>query len=160
MSKNNSSHKKMPSNNYIHNYNNNNINININNNNNININNNNMNNLIGNQNYNPKTIIKKKLYSNPNIKVDINDMKIDNINVNKNKHHKGISKKKNEFLKKKELEKIKKENELEEQIKDHLKCYICLCQVTKPKMCMYCKRICCEQCINKWLENHSFCGIC
>ena len=165
MSKNNFSHKKMPSNNYIHNYNNNNnINININNNNNnnnININNNNMNNLIENQNCNPKTImIRKKLNSNPNIKVDINNMKIDNININKNKHHKGISKKKNEFLKKKELEKIKKENELEEQIKDHLKCYICLCQVTKPKMCMYCKRICCEQCINKWLENHSFCGIC
>ena len=55
---------------------------------------------------------------------------------------------------------MKKEQELEEQIRDSLKCYICLSKVTKPKMCNFCKRICCEVCINKWLENHSFCGIC
>ena len=27
-------------------------------------------------------------------------------------------------------------------------------------MCPYCKRNCCEDCINKWLEDHNFCGIC
>ena len=63
-------------------------------------------------------------------------------------------------IEKKELEEMKKEKELEEQIRDSLKCYICLSKVSKPKMCNYCKRICCEVCINKWLENHSFCGIC
>ena len=55
---------------------------------------------------------------------------------------------------------MKIENELEEQIKDHLKCYICLCQLTRPKMCIHCKRMCCEECINRWLQQHSFCGIC
>ena len=70
------------------------------------------------------------------------------------------STKKDEFKKKKELEKIQKEKELEEQIKDHLKCYICLGNIQKPKMCPYCKRNCCEECINKWLEDHNFCGIC
>ena len=70
------------------------------------------------------------------------------------------STKKDEFKKKKELEKIKKEKELEEQIKDHLKCYICLGNIQKPRMCPYCKRNCCEECINKWLEDHNFCGIC
>jgi hypothetical protein len=54
-------------------------------------------------------------------------------------------------MEKKELEKIKKENELQEQIRDSLKCYICLSKVTKPKMCNFCKKICCEVCINKWL---------
>ena len=63
-------------------------------------------------------------------------------------------------MEKKELEKIKKENELNEQIRDSLKCYICLSKVTKPKMCNFCKKICCEVCINKWLENKSYCGMC
>ena len=90
-------------------------------------------------------------------------------NQNINPKNKGISKlnfqknkKEKELAKKKELEiqKKKKEDELEEQIRDHLKCYICLSKVTKPKMCKYCKRICCEKCINHWLENHNFCGIC
>ena len=33
-------------------------------------------------------------------------------------------------------------------------------KVTKPRMCNYCKRICCEECIKKWLEEHNACGIC
>lgn len=58
------------------------------------------------------------------------------------------------------LEEKKKNEELENQIRDHFKCYICLSKVHKPKVCRYCKKICCEKCINKWLENHNFCGIC
>ena len=50
--------------------------------------------------------------------------------------------------------------ELENQIRDHLKCYICLSEIHNPKMCKYCKRICCQKCIDKWLRTHSFCGIC
>ena len=65
-----------------------------------------------------------------------------------------------QLAKKKEQEDIRREKELEDQIRDSLKCYICLGKVTKPKMCNYCKRICCEACINRWLQNHSFCGIC
>ena len=61
---------------------------------------------------------------------------------------------------KKMEEKMRKEKELESQIRDHLKCYICLSKVNKPKMCKFCKKICCESCINKWLQNKKFCGIC
>ena len=60
----------------------------------------------------------------------------------------------------KEIEEQKKEDQLEDEIRDHLKCYICLGKVTNPKMCKYCKKICCAQCIDHWLEDHDFCGIC
>ena len=65
-----------------------------------------------------------------------------------------------ERKKKEEMEKIRKEKEIEEQIRDSLKCYICLTKVTKPRMCKICKRISCDACIRKWLENHNCCGIC
>ena len=54
----------------------------------------------------------------------------------------------------------KKEMQLENEIRDHLKCYICLTKVNKPAMCKYCKKICCKPCIDRWLLNHHFCGIC
>lgn len=57
-------------------------------------------------------------------------------------------------------ESMKKEIQLENEIRDHLKCYICLTKVNKPAMCKYCKKICCLPCINKWLVNHHFCGMC
>ena len=55
---------------------------------------------------------------------------------------------------------LKKEIEIEDNIRDYLKCYICLTKVIKPKMCKFCKRICCERCINRWMETHNFCGVC
>ena len=55
---------------------------------------------------------------------------------------------------------LKKELEIEDNIRDFLKCYICLAKVVKPKMCKYCKRMSCEKCINKWIETHNFCGVC
>ena len=57
-------------------------------------------------------------------------------------------------------ESMKKEIQLENEIRDHLKCYICLSKVNKPAMCKFCKKICCLPCINKWLLNHHFCGMC
>ena len=152
-------------NNYKNNYMNrndlNNLNNIQNNNNNNLINNNNnkpLNNVRDNNiNFNSRTIYASKRQLNFNKRIN-NDLGNDKDNIIK--PHREVSKKKNEFKKKKELEKMKKENELEEQIKDHLKCYICLCNITKPKMCLYCKRICCEECINRWLQQHSFCGIC
>ena len=55
-----------------------------------------------------------------------------------------------------------KEHEIEEQIRDKLKCNLCLTRVIKPKMCKYCKRISCEKCIIKWIEKykHNYCGFC
>ena len=80
---------------------------------------------------------------------------------NQNKNNKEMEKaKKLKELREKEIEDQKKENQLEDEIRDHLKCYICLGKVVKPKMCKYCKKICCSACIDQWLENHTFCGIC
>ena len=86
-------------------------------------------------------------------------------NLNNSSKKRNLSKKKfieekAKKLKEKEIEDQKKENQLEDEIRDHLKCYICLSKVFKPKMCRYCKKICCAKCIDKWLEDHSFCGIC
>ena len=57
-------------------------------------------------------------------------------------------------------EKQKKEEEMENKIRNFLKCFICLTKVTKPKMCKFCKNICCEACINNWLINHDTCVKC
>ena len=54
----------------------------------------------------------------------------------------------------------KKEIAVENEIRDKLKCYICLSKVKKPKMCKFCKRLCCSDCINSWLSGHDYCGIC
>ena len=84
----------------------------------------------------------------------------DNSSKNRNLSKKKFIEEKAKKLKEKEIEDQKKENQLEDEIRDHLKCYICLSKVFKPKMCRYCKKICCAKCIDKWLEDHSFCGIC
>ena len=82
-------------------------------------------------------------------------------NINKNGLRRSYNKSEIEKkLREKELEEQKKEDQLEDEIRDHLKCYICLGKVLKPKMCKYCKKICCSECIDHWLEDHSFCGIC
>ena len=94
-----------------------------------------------------------------------NNQNSSNLNNNNSSKNRNLSKKKfieekAKKLKEKEIEEQKKENQLEDEIRDHLKCYICLSKVFKPKMCRYCKKICCAKCIDKWLEDHSFCGIC
>ena len=94
-----------------------------------------------------------------------NNQNSSNLNNNNSSQNRNLSKKKfieekAKKLKEKEIEDQKKENQLEDEIRDHLKCYICLSKVFKPKMCRYCKKICCAKCIDKWLEDHSFCGIC
>ena len=101
----------------------------------------------------------------PNSSNDANNQNSSNLNNNNSSKNRNLSKKKfieekEKKLKEKEIEDQKKENQLEDEIRDHLKCYICLSKVFKPKMCRYCKKICCAKCIDKWLEDHSFCGIC
>ena len=88
------------------------------------------------------------------------DLNNNNSSKNRNLSKKKYIEEKAKKLKEKEIEDQKKENQLEDEIRDHLKCYICLSKVFKPKMCRYCKKICCAKCIDKWLEDHSFCGIC
>ena len=101
----------------------------------------------------------------PNSSNNANNQNSSNLNNNNSSKNRNLSKKKfieekAKKLKEKEIEDQKKENQLEDEIRDHLKCYICLSKVFKPKMCRYCKKICCAKCIDKWLEDHSFCGIC
>jgi len=57
-------------------------------------------------------------------------------------------------------EKPKNEKEIEDTLRDSFQCYICLSKVVKPKMCKVCKRMGCEECIIKWLQKYSYCGIC
>ena len=67
---------------------------------------------------------------------------------------------------KNELKKIDEEKPKEEkinsEIKDAIKCYICHGLITKPKMCQYCHRIACEKCLYNWFiikqkKNCSYC---
>ena len=127
--------------------NNNNNNINIRNNTNINTNKNNNNQRLENNAIN-------NIYSS-----NMHQNNISNLNKSTNLY---MKRKKYEYEKnkEKEIEKMKKENEIENNIRDVLQCYICLSKVINPTMCNYCKRICCEKCIKKWLENHNYCGIC
>ena len=61
-------------------------------------------------------------------------------------------------------EKIKKKKLEEElsraQVKDHLKCYICLNNIIKPRMCKFCKKLVCEECLKNWLKTKEICAFC
>ena len=64
-------------------------------------------------------------------------------------------------LKRIEEEKPKEEN-INSEIKDTVKCYICHGIITKPKMCQYCHRIACEKCLYNWfiIEQKKNCSYC
>ena len=67
---------------------------------------------------------------------------------------------------KNELNKIEEEKPKEEninsEIKDTVRCCICLGLVTKPKMCQFCHRIACEKCLYNWfiVEQNKNCSYC
>ena len=72
-------------------------------------------------------------------------------------------KKKEENEEKKEKEESAKiEENIGSEIKDTVKCYICLDKITKPKMCPHCHRIACEKCLYNWFItlNKIKCGFC
>ena len=60
-----------------------------------------------------------------------------------------------EILKKK----IQTENNKAE-IKDILKCYICMDKLKKPRLCKYCNRPACGACLQNWLKSKHSCGFC
>ena len=86
--------------------------------------------------------------SNTDINILNNNNEINNINPYLNNNIQQMS------------EEQKKEIEVENDIRDRLKCYICLSKVKKPKMCKFCSRLSCSNCINAWLSSHNYCGIC
>ena len=57
---------------------------------------------------------------------------------------------------------ICKEENIDNEIKDTVKCYICFEKITKPKMCPKCHRIACEKCLYNWFINlrKINCGFC
>ena len=55
---------------------------------------------------------------------------------------------------------LKKDKDIEQNIRDNLKCHFCLSKVINPKMCKYCKRVSCQKCISKWMETHNYCNFC
>ena len=46
------------------------------------------------------------------------------------------------------------------EISDLIKCYICLDKIKNPKMCIFCHRLACDECIRKWLNEKNTCGYC
>lgn len=85
---------------------------------------------------------------------DINSREIKN-----NKHFR-----KNSYdLKKKHLEEEKKKKLQQDnlaQVSDQIKCYICYEIIKNPKMCKYCNRFACEQCLIAWFKSKNICGFC
>ena len=60
---------------------------------------------------------------------------------------------------------IIKENEQDlskiiNEVEDLVKCYICLGQIKEPKMCIFCHRLACGNCLRQWLREKNRCGYC
>ena len=87
--------------------------------------------------------------------IDFNDEPKGLNNINKAKENKDKIKAKEELLKKK-----KQDENNKAEIKDKLKCYICMSQVKKPRACKYCNRPACQECLKLWLRTKNACGFC
>ena len=46
------------------------------------------------------------------------------------------------------------------QIKEQLKCHFCSLKVKNPRMCLFCKKLFCSDCIKNWLSLHDYCFYC
>ena len=157
---------------------NNNININ----NNLNLNTQNKTQIKKGNNYINDIIIENNLHNKDNISINIdyNKTKDNNNNITENNNKKPIIREKN-FLSKsiifieeknkenkvknreKEILDLKKRRENEKnkaEIMDQLKCYICMDKLKKPRICVFCHRPACDNCIKKWLDKKHHCGFC
>ena len=45
-------------------------------------------------------------------------------------------------------------------ISDFTKCYICLNFSKEPIICRYCGNLACKKCLDKWKKNNDKCGVC
>jgi hypothetical protein len=77
------------------------------------------------------------------------------IPYNNNNHSSSINNSQ-ELIKKNDQEK----NKIINEVKDLVKCYICLGQIKKPKMCNFCHRLACGDCIRQWIRENQKCGYC
>ena len=155
------------------NYNNNNLNIKNNNNNNafnnkIRFNNKNTTNIF--KNLKQKDIYKKNSELENIDKLNSGALIVnkDIINNIRNMNSKTIPVKKtnkNDILKKNQLskeEKIKREKEEKERsnIREKLKCYLCLGKIYQARMCLNCKIMACEKCVKNMIEKYGKCSNC
>ena len=155
------------------NYNNNNLNIKNNNNNNafnnnIKFNNKNITNIY--KNLKQKDIYKKNSELENIDKLNSGALMVnkDIINNIRNMNSKTIPVKKtnkNDILKKNQLskeEKIKREKEEKERsnIREKLKCYLCLGKIYQARMCLNCKIMACEKCVKNMIEKYGKCSNC
>ena len=103
---------------------------------------------------NDQIIPQNPIFNHPNINNNLNN------NINRNNTDINIVNNPMNLEAAQMSEEQKKEIEVENDIRDRLKCYICLSKVKKPKMCKFCSRLSCSNCINSWLSTHNYCGIC
>ena len=54
----------------------------------------------------------------------------------------------------------KEKEKIINEITDLIKYYICLDKIKEPKMCLFCHRLACGECIRKWLYQKNICGFC
>ena len=78
------------------------------------------------------------------------------INIPDNNNHSSNENKTQNIIKNNDQEKNKIINEVE----DLVKCYICLGQIKEPKMCRFCHRLACGNCLRQWLREKKTCGYC
>ena len=123
---------------------------------NFNTNNNNNHNLS--QIYHSQTIQITESPSIPRLHRNINK----NMFISKYKNRKDKMQKIPEKEEEQAKEESIKEDSIGSEIKDTVKCYICLDKITKPKMCPHCHRIACEKCLHNWFINlnKKKCGFC
>ena len=58
-------------------------------------------------------------------------------------------------------QKKKEEDEINRnQIRDNIKCYVCIDKIKNPRICKYCHRPACSECLRKWLSSKNQCGYC
>lgn len=127
--------------------------------------NNNQNNDIQN-NFKPKTVISNVHKKGSNRLHQSYNQNLKNIDNNSEQAYQIINNnnKINDPKKLKELEEQKKIMEAEEKernkIRDKLKCFICFGKATNSLMCIKCKAIACEECVQKMLLRSKICSNC
>ena len=102
--------------------------------------------------FNDSNNIDKEEKKVPNVKMN----KVKNIHLsNLDNNEKKVKEENEEILRKKQEEEKQKDD-----IRNKLKCFLCFGKVVNAVMCPYCKKVACEQCLNKILEKANICPNC
>ena len=102
------------------------------------------------KNKKPNAKEKKNIFKSVMVPNEIN-------NDNKENKENKVKNKKKEKI---DLKKQKENEKNKAEIMDKLKCYICIDKLKKPRMCKYCHRPACDNCLKMWLNEKHQCGFC